>query len=608
MLANTTRYIIFICALVVASELAFAEWQMAESKLTTIWAEQVDPANPLPEYPRPQLTREAWLNLNGVWQYAKANDFSKPPFGKSLKERILVPFPVESALSGIKRWDTHMWYRRLFKVPSAWAKNTKDQRIHLHFGAVDFEAQVYVNGKFAGMHRGGFDAFSFDISDLLRRGDNELLVGVIDTTDRSTAIGKQNREPKRHSYTPASGIWQTVWLEPTPKNYIDRLELLPDLKASALHVAIETRGGQANGFTAIAYDGNKEVGRASGYLGNRVSIPIANPKLWDTQDPFLYTLKVRITKDGKLLDEVGSYFGMRSIEVKKVGDVFRPLLNGKFIFQTGTLDQGYWPNGVYTAPTDAALKFDIQKHIDMGFNMVRKHIKVEPQRWYYWADKLGLLVWQDLPNKWQRSFQSDMQFEHELVEMIREHYNSPAIIQWVIFNEAWGIYDRDRVVNLARKMDPYRIITGQTGGEDKRGFIDTGAGDVRDHHTYGANPARQVPVPNETPNGNRMSVIGEYGGIEAVVQGHSFGPSSKKSVPLDQVTDTYIGMQEMFRPFIAKGLSAVVYTQITDLETEQNGLLSYDRRVQKVDADRIRKINLSLIAEGDKENRKLPRQ
>jgi beta-galactosidase/beta-glucuronidase len=467
---------------------------------------------------------------------------------------------------------------------------------------VDWQAEVYVNGKFLGSHKGGYDAFSFDVTDHLTEGpggENELIVGVIDMTDRNQSHGKQNRSPGRWSYTSVSGIWQTVWLEPTGETYVSGMELVPDLQEKRLGIRLQIEGDAADRITAVAYSGESPVAAGSGVPGRTLFLEIRNPRCWSPDDPFLYNLTLNLLKDGEPVDAIHSYFAMRSIELGYENGIPRPLLNGKFIYQAGTLDQGYWPDGLYTAVTDEALKYDVQLHKDMGFNMVRKHVKVESQRWYYWCDRLGLLVWQDMPHKEAIDPESNTQWEHELREMILEHINAPSIIYWVIFNEMWGIYDTDRITDYVKKLDPDRLTGAQSGGEDKGGYIDTGAGDGLDHHTYGDDPARQVPVPEVSTNPFRFSAVGKYGGIECVVPGHSYGEStSRNQVGISEVSDLFQDMQMKFLPWIPKGLSATVFTQITDVETEQNGLWTYDRKVPKVEVEKIRRINERLIRSG----------
>lgn len=575
-----------------------AAWSAKPPPLATQWTAQVSPSNALPEYPRPQLVRADWLNLNGEWQWSDGAD-QTPPFGKELPERILVPFPVESALSGIMAHHSRMWYRRMFSVPAEW----QGQRVQLNFGAVDWEAIVYVNGTKAGAHRGGYDAFSFDISDLLRDGDNELVVGVSDPTDvGGQPIGKQRLAPEGIFYTAVSGIWQTVWLEPTPAAYIVSLRRTPDVAGQALKLTVQGAAADGLSVEAVALDGDTAVGQASGTVGSEISIRVTNPKLWSPDDPFLYNLRVTLKNGEQPGDQVTSYFGMRSISLAMVGGRLRPVLNGQFVFQLGTLDQGFWPDGIYTAPTDDALKFDIQKHKELGYNLIRKHIKVEPQRWYYWADKLGILVWQDMPamdNNKPPDADAQTQFEQELQEMIDEHYNTPSIVTWVVFNEGWGQYDQARLADQVQQWDSSRLVDNMSG-VNCCGSVDGRNGDVIDFHAY---------VGPESPYSTqqRAAVLGEFGGLGLRVVGHEWQPGKGFSYEMQDdaaaLTRRYVGLIKGVG-FLMKtsGLSVAIYTEITDVENEVNGIMTYDRAVVKPDAAQITAAHQGLIEESKKLN------
>src|SRR5262245_43625741 len=398
-MVRSFRWILTLTSLLILAVLPLraqdAEWTPKQAPLMTEWAADVSPTNAHPEYPRPQMVREAWMSLNGVWQFASAEEGETAPIGEDLSEQILVPFPVESALSGIKRHEDRMWYRRTFEIPSDW----DGQRILLHFGAVDWETTVYVNGQEIGTHRGGYDGFDFDVTDVLNEsGEQEIVVGVYDPTDAGgQPRGKQVLNPGGIFYSPNSGIWQSVWLEPVPESHINALELAPDIDAQVLKAKI--LGDAADGATVqlTAADNGEAVGRVEGRLGEDLQLPVPDPKLWSPDDAFLDDMNVQLLVDGQAVDECGSYFGMRSISLKKIGYFTKIVLNGEPIFQMGPLDQGYWPDGLYTAPTDDALRYDIEMAKKLGFNMIRKHVKVEPDRWYYWCDKLGLLGWQDMP-------------------------------------------------------------------------------------------------------------------------------------------------------------------------------------------------------------------
>jgi len=558
-------------------------WQCKKSPLTTPWTKEVSPANVHPQYPRPQLMRQTWLNLNGLWEFEIADDLETVPFGLKLSKKILVPFPIESALSGVKKQTKHAWYLRRFILPEIW----NNKRILLHFGAVDWEAHIYVNGINMGIHRGGYDPFSIDITKaLIPNGTQELIVGVFDPSDEGDQPrGKQVHKPRSIWYTPITGIWQTVWLEPVPDLYIESLQMIPDVDEKCLRIKAQVNTTDANSeIEALVTDGQKQICLETGSSSKELILPLSDPKLWSPDSPFLYDLQVSLRDGNKPIDSVNSYFGMRKIVVgKDKDDVTRILLNDQFEFQVGPLDQGYWPDGLYTAPTDNALKYDIDITKELGFNMTRKHAKVEPHRWYYWCDKMGLLVWQDIPSGNNTTKAGQVQFENEMRQIIREYYNHPSIIMWVIFNEAWGQFDDQRMTSIARDLDPYRIISNVSG------WHDAGQGDIIDVHCY--------PGPGwieaET---NRAAVIGEYGGPRLKIDGHTwadqsewgyFNLSSRK-----ELTDCYVSMmKDIYQKVPFPGVSAAVFTQLTDVEIECNGLLTYDREIVKVDIDRIKAAN-----------------
>jgi beta-galactosidase/beta-glucuronidase len=459
--------LVLLAALFVPAEASAvpAPRPQAQTQLTTPWTHEVSPANALPDYPRPQLTRSRWQNLNGSWQFAEASTGETPPVGKDLADRVLVPYPVESALSGIQRHVDHMWYRRTFTVPRSW----HGDRLLLHFQAVDYQAVVYVNGVQVATHTGGYDSFTADVTGALKgAGPQEVIVGVDDTTDiDGQPVGKQRQPGDGIFYTPSSGIWQTVWMEPVAAAHIDRIDTTPDLAAKALRLTVRTSGVTSQTVEATAYAGHRKVGQVRGRAGASLMLPVPHPHLWSPDDPYLYTLKVRILDRHGSVDAAGSYFGMRSIGLGKGPDgKVRTLLNGKFVMQVGTLDQGFWPDGIYTAPTDAALRFDLEAHKKLGFNMVRKHVKVEPDRWYYWADRLGLLVWQDMPS----TFASHTPpasvkepFEAQLHALVDQHRSHPSIITWVPFNEGWGEYEPGRIVGEIKAWDPSRLVNADSG-------------------------------------------------------------------------------------------------------------------------------------------------
>ncbi|GGZ83579.1 PA14 domain-containing protein [Streptomyces echinoruber] len=557
-------------------------------ELRTRWADRVDPDHPLPEYPRPQLTRSQWRSLNGRWQFAAAAAGERPPTGRTLSERIVVPYPVESQLSGLERHEDRMWYRRTFTVPADWHIGS-GRRLRLNFGAVDWRAEVYVNGVKVARHQGGYDKFSADVTDALKPGrTQELIVGVYDPTDaaggENPPLGKQRLDPSGIWYTPTSGIWQTVWMEPVAPDHVDSLKLTPDAARGTL--TVEARGVRAGlPVKATAYAGHRAVATARGRTGGPLTLTLKDPHLWSPDDPFLYGLKV-----GVGADRVGSYFGLRSVAVEKVSGTPRTLLNGKPVFMMATLDQGFWPDGLHTAPTDEALAHDLKVHKQLGFNAVRKHIKVEPDRWYYWADRLGLMVWQDMPAMTagvDPSPAARTEFEHELKEMIDEHASSPSIVMWITFNEGWGQYDEGRIARQAKEWDPIRLVNGMSGLNLGR---DGGAGDIMDEHGY---PSPALPP---HPDGQRALVSGEYGGLGLAVPGHAW-PVQQSYVDVDPAayTDDYLTKLGEVRQLACRGGNGAVYTQISDVEGELNGLLTYDRRVLKPDADRVRAAQQALI-------------
>ncbi len=565
------------------------EWVPKTPPLATPWTSQVSPTNALPEYPRPQLQRTEWQNLNGVWEFAGAPNLGNPPIGRPLAEGVLVPYPIESALSGIKRHEDNMFYRRTFTVPSGWS----GRNVKLNFGAVTWESRVWVNGRQVGTHTGGFDAFSFDITSALQVGTNEIVVGVSSPVDGSRyPIGKQRRDPSGIFYTAASGIWQTVWLEPVRSAHVTRLDTTPNVGAGALDLVVQGTAGQS--VTAEVLSGGQVVGRQTGTTGTSLRVPVPNARLWSPDDPFLYDLRVTLGSG----DSVTGYFGMRSLGKAMVGGVMRPLLNGKFVFQQGTLDQGYWPDGIYTAPTDAALRWDLERQKALGFNMVRKHIKVEPARWFYHADRLGLMVWQDMPSvdSVDEVPNSHANFESELRRMIDQLKGITSIVQWVPFNEGWGEYDAGRIVNLVRSIDNTRLINHNSGSNCCVSDPDPGNGDVIDDHHY------QITTATRTPDNTRVAMLGEFGGLGRRIVGHEYQPGAGFAYgalyPDEQsLTKRYEEVaKQVARLIHTRGLSASVYTEPYDVENEVNGFYTYDRQVLKMTESRVRDINLKVLA------------
>ena len=592
-------------------------WQPKKAPLMTRWAKDVTPAKAHPEYPRPQLVRDQWQNLNGLWQYAITPKAAQKP--TTYEGQILVPFPIESALSGVMKQvtpDQRLWYRRAFSVPANWS----GKRVLLHFGAVDWDTAVQVNGKEMGTHRGGYDAFSFDITNALKAGENEIVVGVMDPTNTGyQPRGKQVLKPGGIFYVPTTGIWQTVWLEPVPQNYIRGLKIVPDVDRKSVYVTADVAGDARNYVVEIettAPKANADDPAASvnvvANLGDKVEITLTDDqpvRLWTPETPYLYDLVVRLheKKPGQNVtvgnnpgqDKVRSYFGMRKIALGKDDKgVTRIMLNNKFVFQMGFLDQGFWPDGLYTAPTDAALKYDIEVSKQLGMNMARKHVKVEPARWYYHCDKLGMLVWQDLPSgNFSKgttkekdgqavSPEAGKQYETELKAMIDGFGNHPSIVMWVVFNEGWGQYDTVRLTKWAKELDPSRLVNCASGWHDRP------VGDVIDMHSY---PGPNAPKWEET----RAAVLGEFGGLGLAVEGNTWTQQSwgyRGMTSKEALNKNYLKlMHGVWRLRDEAGLSAAVYTQTTDVETECNGLLTYDREVIKVDVEKISSANRGIV-------------
>lgn len=583
------HHVLIAVAAAIGAPLGFAAADDGPSpRMLTRWGKQVTAENVWPEYPRPQLVRPQWTSLNGRWQFAVAREGDEPPVHKDLERSILVPFPVESALSGVQERHERVWYRRTFEIDPAWLGDEK--RVLLHFGAVDWETKVWVNGKPVGTHRGGYDPFTFDITDALAAvGPQELIVGVFDPTDAGTQPrGKQVRQPEGIWYTPTTGIWQTVWIEPVSRVHLSHLRIRTHAASGRVHIEPElarSRGGFV--VEAVLLAGGAEVGRASG--DGELEIQVANPRLWSPDDPFLYDLKLTVRRGREprtIVDECTSYVGIRSVEVgPDERGVTRILLNGKFVFQLGLLDQGFWPDGLYTPPSDEALRFDLETIRKLGFNMLRKHVKVEPARWYYWTDKLGILVWQDMPSgdryiggsdpDIQRTPESAEQFQAELAELLGDFNAFPSIILWVLYNEGWGQWDTPRMTDFIRQRDPDRLVDSASG------WTDRGVGDVIDFHIY---PGPGTPA----PEARRAAVLGEFGGLGLPLEGHTWVEKNnwgyRSFTNLSELGAAYAGVMERLPWLVVEGgLSAAVYTQVSDVETEVNGLLTYDREVVKVE-------------------------
>lgn len=571
-------------------------------RITTPWGDKVDRKNPLPEYPRPQQVRSKWKNLNGPWQFSGAEAGEEPVFGKNLDEKIIVPFPVESQLSGLERHEDHMFYRKLVDVPRSWkvGRGGDGNRLKLHFGAVDYQARVWVNGKKVAEHTGGYNAFSADITDAVKRhGKQEVVVAVTDTGGANQPMGKQSTNPGGIFYTQSSGIWQTVWMEPVAGTSIDNVVTTPDIDSSTLAVTVESEGASKRArVEAVARDARgKVVGRVSGPANSKLDLRVAGQHLWSPDDPYLYDLDITL-KDGRSTDRVGSYFGMREIGIEEVGGFRKLVLNGKPVFSLATLDQGFWPDGLYTAPSDKALAFDLEAHKKLGFNAVRKHIKVEPPRWFYHADRLGLLVWQDFVSGNLTDETGQKAFVDQGREMMRQHHNAPSVIGWIVFNEGWGEWNREesgRIAESVKAADPSRVVNAHSGVNCCNSKGDSGKGDIIDHHDYNND---DPPFPD-----HRAAMDGEHGGFTLRAPGHMWpGPPTviySGVADKEALTRKYVENTEKFYLDQAGAeLSGSVYTQITDLENELNGLYTYDRREIKVDPVRVREINRRVIAAG----------
>jgi hypothetical protein len=613
-------------------------WRPAHPRLITEWGEQVRPDNAWAEYPRPQFVRESWKNLNGLWDFAVRAKTQRAP--TEFDGTILVPFAIESALSGVGKSftpDDRLWYRRRFELPAEW----KQQRILLHLGAVDYEATLWINGALVGSHRGGSDPFTFDISDFLKAGPTELLLSVTDPTDRGEQPrGKQELSPKGIWYTPVSGIWQTVWLEPVPRSlHLAELRLTPEVRNRRLVVEALVNEPVEDDRSAV-----RLTARASGAVvatttvrvNRRGWLDLPEPKLWSAEHPFLYDLTAELVqvqnprqpggKDrprlpafgqaerlayaqaqvtGDPSDTVKSYFAMRELTLESSGPRQQPMLclNGTPVFQHGPLDQGWWPDGLLTPPSDAAMVWELEWLKQAGFNMLRKHIKVEPDRYYYHCDRLGLLIWQDMPSGFRRALRNDRgddgeplrlstsreQHELELRRMIARLYNHPSIVMWVLHNEGWGQYETAELAPWLKAIDPSRWINPTSG------WLDQNLGDVYDIHTYQPLPLAPMNKPD------RAIVIGEYGGVGWPVAGHLWDAGKKnwgyqtygdRDAYVDAVMKKIEALVPMRRDL---GLSAAVYTQTTDVEGEVNGLLTYDRRVAKIAPAKLKGVNDRLI-------------
>lgn len=572
------------------------DWKITGNPLLTEWSHKVDPMMPWPQYPRPGMEREVWMNLNGLWDFAITGRDERP---REWTGKILVPYPVESALSGVRKSVTEnqlIWYRRDITIPEDWA----EKRVLLHFEASDWETSVEIDGKPAGSHRGGYDPFSFDITELVKAGlTHEISVCVWDPTDKGNQPrGKQVLNPRGILYTPVSGIWQTVWLEPVDNCYIKSFRVYTDIRSGEVTFIPELSALYDNLKLSLRLVEKAEVTAESDVNpGNPLKITVPDFKLWSPSSPELYNCEILLLRNDTIIDNIRTYFGFRDVTLGKDSDGFtKILLNGRFLFQNGPLDQGFWPDGIYTPPTEEAMLYDLEMTQKMGFNMLRKHVKVENRRFYYWCDKMGLLVWQDMPSgdKFIGSSDPDIekdsvdarQFEFELSRMIETRFNNPSIIIWVPFNEGWGQFETGRITDFIRAADPTRLVNSASG------WTDRGTGDIKDIHHYPG------PVSPE-PEAGRAIVLGEFGGLGLPVQGHTWEQKNwgyQNMINSDELVTLYEDYySQVYELVHSKGLSAVVYTQTTDVETETNGLMTYDRKIDKMGFERVFRANRGMV-------------
>ena len=576
---------------------------------------------PLPEYPRPQLRRPGWINLNGAWDYAVQIVEDQMP--ETYQGEILVPYPVESALSGVHQAlkpDEKLWYRRSFADPRPQLEGGPGSRVLLHFGAVDYQCAIWVNQQFAGKHTGGYLPFSLDITEKLQSGENELVVSVWDPTDAGLQQrGKQSLKPKGIWYTAVSGIWQTVWLEVVPETYIQSMKLTPDLEGQRLLIEVTVAGLSADqniGVWAEAASDGNVVATGGGWSDEVVEFSIADPILWSPDNPHLYDLRVQLIDDGKVVDQAVSYFGMRQFGLERDAEgKMRFILNGEPLFLYGPLDQGYFPDGLYTPPSDEALFFDIEYAKRLGCNLIRKHVKVEPLRWYYHCDRLGMIVWQDMPNggridgdvvamlsllfgfhrkdthrlaRFGRANEDNQaEFQDELQAMIDHLVNATCIAVWVPFNESWGQFRAREIAGWLKAYDPTRLV------DHASGWFDQGSGDFQSKHVY----FKKLKAPKTD---GRAFVLSEFGGYSLKVPGHLWDEDKKFGYRFydssQELTEAYLTLlHDQLEPLIAQGLAAAIYTQTTDVEIEINGFLTYDRKVEKMDAQVLQQAHERLI-------------
>ena len=592
-----------------------SEWSPVPGRIQTRWEKDVNPACPLPEYPRPQMVRKDWMNLNGLWDYAVlAREQAMPDLYQG---QILVPFPIESSLSGVGKPllpTEHLWYRRTFEIPMEW----KSQRTVMHFGAVDWQTDVWCNGHHLGQHQGGYDPFSFELTTFLRYGaENELVVKVYDpTSEGRQERGKQTLKPGFVFYTAVSGIWQTVWLEPLPVIYIQDISTTPSIEPTRLAVQVSLSDElEDNELQIELLKEGVVLTQSSGVQGDHIILDYPDAHLWSPADPCLYDLKITLNHQNQIMDIVHSYCGFREISMQPDEQSIPHIyLNRKPVFQYGPLDQGYWPDGLYTAPTDEALRYDIEFCKSLGLNMIRKHIKVEPARWYYHCDRLGMLVWQDMPcggkvphtlvlamgfllnlkirdNRRYHWFgREDPQvrenFKLELQAMMQNLHNHPSIVVWVPFNESWGQFNASEIGNWVKASDPTRLVDVASG------WFDQGNGDIYSIHKY-VGPA--IPRLEK----QRAVALSEFGGIGLKVEGHLWQEEKLFAYRMvktsQELTNWYLKLMDKLIDLKEKGLVAAIYTEICDVEYEINGYLTYDRQILKMKRESITAAHLKLL-------------
>jgi len=570
-------------------------WTLSDNPIYTQWAASVDPSNPWSQYPRPDMQRESWMNLNGLWEYAITGKGLKPDKWESV---ILVPYPIESAISGVKKKvseNENLWYRRNFVIPNSWMR----KKILLNFEACDWETRVWVDGNEVGTHRGGYDPFTFDITNALTAKKKHLLeVCVWDPTDKGPQPrGKQVTSPGGIWYTSTTGIWQTVWIEPVNEAYITSFRTFTDADSGIIKIQAQIQDADDGALTFNVLKEGTSIASVTCNVNAEAELKINDPILWSPDKPYLYDISIELKRNGELIDKINSYTGIRKVSVGKAPDGFtRILLNNEFLYQNGPLDQGFWPEGLYTPPTEEAMVYDLKAIKKMGFNMLRKHVKVENRIFYYWCDKLGILIWQDMPSGDQyisgkmpdieKSKESADQFEYELKRMIDTKFNHPAIIIWVPFNEGWGQFQTERITQLIADYDPTRLVNSASG------WTDRGTGDINDIHHY------PEPVVQQAEE-KRAIVLGEFGGLGLPVTGHTWEQKTWGYRNMEdslQLLIRYKSYYDLIHIFVEeKGLSATVYTQITDVETETNGLISYDRKINKMGEENIRKVNQTFL-------------